>query len=329
LRAARGKANIARVTTPPPSPRPLALVVDDQADNRRILSKILSKNGFDVVEGGDGVDAVRLASERHPDLILLDVRMPRMSGFEALEEIREADPDVPVVIVSAVDTPEASEEALRLGAVNFIRKPFDPEEIRFVVERIRGALQEEADLRPTLRLLVERRTILEMGNDLAEIPHVVAFLGHELRMHYPGFEVPATEVKLALYEALTNAIEHGNLEIDYDRKSDAMSSVDGMNALIRSRAKEAPFRDRKIHVDVDYEPSRVVWKVRDDGPGFPHASLEHAKRLGDTDALHGRGLLLIRHYMHEVEWNPAGNEIVLALRLSPKRSGPGARRPPR
>jgi CheY-like chemotaxis protein/anti-sigma regulatory factor (Ser/Thr protein kinase) len=314
------------VTPPPSSPRLLALVVDDHVENRRILSKILAKNGFDVVEGEDGTEAVRLAAERHPDLILLDIVMPKMSGFEALEEIREADPDVPVVIVSAVDTPEASEEALRLGAVNFVRKPFDPEEIRFVVERIRGAMQEEADLRPTLRLLIERKTILEMGNDLAEIPNVVAFLGHELRMHYPGFEVPATEVKLALYEVLTNAIEHGNLEIDYDRKSAAMSSVDGMHALIRARALEAPYRDRKIHVDVDYEPARVVWKVRDDGPGFPHATVHQEKRLGDTDALHGRGLLLIRHYMHEVEWNATGNQILLALRLSPKSSG---RRPKR
>jgi CheY-like chemotaxis protein len=308
-------------------PRLLALVVDDQAENRRILARVLAKNGFDVVEGEDGTDAVRLAAERRPDVILLDVVMPRMTGFEALSEIRDADPDVPVVIVSAVDTPEASEEALRLGAVNFVRKPFDPEEIRFVVERIRGAMQEEADLRPTLRLLVERRTVLEMGNDLAEVPHVVAFLGHELRMHYPGFEVPSTEVKLALYETLVNAIEHGNLEIDYDAKSAAMTSVDGMHALIRERAKMSAYRDRKVHVAVDYEPARVVWRVRDDGPGFPHGDEAHAKRLGDTDALHGRGLLLIRHYMDEVGWNPAGTEIRPALGVS--RRGDRPHRPAR
>jgi anti-sigma regulatory factor (Ser/Thr protein kinase) len=256
--------------------------------------------------------------------------MPKKTGFEALSEIRDAEPDVPVVIVSAVDTPEASEQALRLGAVNFVRKPFDPEEIRFVVERIRGAMQEEADLRPTLRLLIERRTILEMGNDLAEIPHVVAFLDHELKMHYPGYSVSHVEVKLALYEALTNAIEHGNLEIDYERKSAAMSSVDGMYALIKARARETAYRDRKVHVDVSYEPEKVVWKVKDDGPGFPHAGIEHRHRLGDTDALHGRGLLLIRHYMDEVEWNAEGNQIRLAKRLTPKPpSAARARRTPR
>ncbi len=303
---------------PPSRAKPLALVVDDHAENRRILAKTLESSGFDVVEGVDGVEAVKLAATRRPDLILLDILMPNKTGFEALEEIRAADPDVPVVIVSTVDTPEASEEALRLGAVNFVRKPFDPEEVRFVVERVRGALREEADLRPTLRLLVERRTVLETGNDLAEIPHVVAFLAHELRLHYPGYDLPLTEVKLALYEALTNALEHGNLEIDYDQKSAALAGDEGVKALIDRRAKEAPYRDRRIRIEADYEPERVVYRVEDGGPGFPHDSREHLSRLGDTDALHGRGLLLIHHYMHEVSWNERGNVIRLGLRLHPK-----------
>lgn len=314
---------------PPARSKPLALVVDDHAENRKILAKTLASTGFEIVEGVDGVEAVRLAAERAPDLILLDILMPNKTGFEALEEIRAADPDVPVVIVSTVDTPEASEEALRLGAVNFVRKPFDPEEIRFVVERIRGALREEADLRPTLRLLVERRTVLEVGNDLAEIPHVVAFLAHELRMHYPGYDLPQTEVKLALYEALTNALEHGNLEIDYDEKSRALAGDEGVKALIERRAREAPYRDRRIRVEAEYEPERVVFRIRDGGPGFPHASREHMERLGDTDALHGRGLLLIHHYMHEVGWNERGNEIRMALNLHAKSSPRAAReRPP-
>ena len=307
------------MTAPAAAPRkPLALVVDDHAENRMLLSKIVRRHGFDVAEGENGEDAVRLAAERHPDLILLDIEMPKKSGLEALEEIREEDPDVPVVIVSGANQPEICERALDLGAVNFIRKPFDPEEIRFVVERIRAALEEEADVLPTLRLLRERKTVLEFGNEVALLSPVVAFLGRELRLHYPAHEVPVTEVKLALYEALANAIEHGNLEIDYDAKTKAMESEGGVSGLIERRRQEDCYRARTVRIEASYEPGRVVYRVRDSGPGFPHASREHQKRLGDTDALHGRGILLIRHYMDDVSWNEAGNEVSMSLAIAPR-----------
>ena len=305
--------------------KPLALVVDDHAENRAVLAKIVRREGFDVVEGADGAEAVALAAERAPDLILLDIAMPKKSGLEALEEIREHDRDVPVVIVSAVDQPAASEEALNLGAVNFVRKPFDVQEIRFVVGRIRGALEEEADVVPTLRLLRERRTVLELGNDVPLLSQVTAFLGRELRLHYPRHEVPVTEIKLALYEALANSIEHGNLEIDYDAKTKAMETESGITGLIERRSADPRYAARTVRVQVDYEPHRVVYRIKDSGPGFPHADRDHTAKLGDTAALHGRGILLIRHYMTSVEWNEAGNEIKMTLDLAEK--SPDGKRP--
>jgi CheY-like chemotaxis protein len=306
--------------------KPLALVVDDHAENRAMLAKIVKREGFEVIEGADGEEAVALAADRSPDLILLDISMPKKSGLEALEEIREHDRDVPVVIVSAVDQPEASQEALNLGAVNFVRKPFDPQEIRFVVGRIRGALEEEADVIPTLRLLRERRTVLELGNDVPLLSQVTAFLGRELRLHYPRHEVPVTEIKLALYEALANSIEHGNLEIDYDAKTKAMETEGGIIGLIERRRADPRYADRTVLVQVDYEPHRVLYRIKDSGPGFPHGDKAHSKRLGDTTALHGRGILLIRHYMSSVQWNEAGNEIQMTLDLVEK-SSDGKRAP--
>jgi CheY-like chemotaxis protein len=300
-------------------------VVDDHAENRAVLAKIVRREGFEVVEGTDGEEAVALAAERAPDLILLDIAMPKKSGLQALEEIRERDRDVPVVIVSAVDQVEASEEALALGAVNFVRKPFDPQEIRFVVGRIRSALEEEADVVPTLRLLRERRTVLELGNDVPLLSQVTAFLGRELRLHYPRHEVPVTEIKLALYEALANSIEHGNLEIDYDAKTQAMETDTGITGLIESRSNDPRFSARTVRVQVDYEPHRVVYRIKDSGPGFAHGDRAHSARLGDATALHGRGILLIRHYMSSVDWNEAGNEIQMTLDLAEKTPSQGRR----
>jgi CheY-like chemotaxis protein len=287
-----------------------ALVVDDEPDVRSILAALIRRHGFEVTEGADGEEAVRVRAERRPDAIFLDVMMPKMTGLEALERIREEDPDVPVVIVSANHDEQTAEAALRLGAVNFVHKPFDKEEIGFVVRRLRAAMDEDADVAPVADLLQERRTVLALGNEPALVAKVVAFLGRELRAHYPAHHVPATEVKLALYEAIANAIEHGNLEIGFDEKTRAVSTPEGMAGLIERRRGEAPYRDRRVRIEASYAPSEVTYRVRDGGPGFARAQIE--SRPFDLTALHGRGLLLIRHYMPNVAWNAEGNEITMS-----------------
>jgi CheY-like chemotaxis protein len=297
-----------------------ALVADDEPDVRAILAALVRRQGFEVTEAQDGEEAVRVRATLRPDAIFLDVVMPRMTGLQALERIREEDPDVPVVIVSANKDPETAEEALRLGASNFVQKPFDKEEIGFVVRRLRAALDEEADVAAVADLVEERRTVLSLGNDTGLVSKVVAFLGRELRAHYPVHHVPATEIKLALYEAIANAIEHGNLEIGFDDKTRAVSSPEGMAGLIERRRRERPYADRRVRVEASYAPGEVTYRVRDGGPGFPRAKVE--ARPFDVTALHGRGLLLIRHYMPSVAWNPEGNEITmsrpLALRTAPE-----------
>lgn len=298
-----------------PRTRPLALVVDDDLGSRAVLATVAERQGFDIALGSDGREAVESAKRLRPDLIFLDVDMPRLDGLAALEEIRESDAHVPVVVVSAVDEPEVAEKALELGAVNFVSKPFDIREIRFVVDRIRAAIREEADLRSALPYLVERHTALEFGNDPAILSRVVAFLGRELRLHYPGSDIPLTEPKLALYEALANAVEHGNLEIDYDDKTRALEQEGTVSALIERRRRDARFRDRKVRIDASYGRTKAVWTITDEGRGFHHQDVEETRRLGDTSALHGRGILLMKHYMSEVVWNDVGNKVRLVLEI--------------
>jgi CheY-like chemotaxis protein len=290
-------------------------VVDDEPDIRAVLAEIVRGQGFEVAEADNGADAVRLVGEKKPDLIFLDVMMPKMTGLEALAHIREVDPRVCVVVVSGTPEPEHLEEALRLGAVNFLHKPFDREEVAFVVRRLRAAVDEEADVLPVFDLLQERKTVLALGNDPAEVSRVVAFLGRELRLHYPAHEVPAAEIKLALYEAIANAVEHGNLEITYEDKTRAAGTRGGAAGLIEGRRQKAPYKDRRVHVEARYGRDDVEYRIRDEGPGIP---AKERDRRPDVTALHGRGLMLIRHYMERVVWNDAGNEIVLGRRFPPR-----------
>ncbi len=302
-----------------------ALVVEGGAVERRLLGAIAEGQGLQVREVADGATAVRAAEAEVPDVILLDMELPDADGLRILSQLHSEHPDVPVVVLAHPSDADRIEAALDLGAVNFVCKPVKPREIVFVIDRIRRALRAEAGLTEVLEVIVDRTTRLEVPCDLGLIPRVVSLLGRELQHHYPGFRVPTSDVKLALYEALANAMEHGSLEIDFEGKAEAMIDPGGLQELVRRRQEDPRFRGRKVHVDVHYGAERVEYVVRDDGPGFDPRRFVRREALTDVQALHGRGLALIRHYMNDVRWNDAGNEIRMARRLARRHEQNGGR----
>jgi CheY-like chemotaxis protein len=297
----------------------VALVVDDVATDRHLLSSLTRDRGFEVVQAVDGSSALETANAIRPDVILLDIGLPDRSGLSVLAHLRDDHPFVPVVVVSVSEDARHVEEALNLGAVNFIRKPVKPHEFRFVLDRIFRSLERESDLHTVLKLVAVRQTSLSFPGRPAVLPKIVAYLGRELRNHYPGFRVPLPDIKLALYESLANAVEHGNLEIDYAAKSAAMQDRGAFEKLVEERLADPRYGGRKVHVTVVYHPESVEYRIRDEGPGFDPSPYGEHQDLTDTSALHGRGLALIAHYMNDVEWNEAGNEIRMTRQLHPEK----------
>jgi signal transduction histidine kinase len=107
------------------------LVVDDQAANVRVVSVLLARNGFEVIPAGSGAEALAAATAQKPDLILLDMMMPGMDGFELLAALR-AQPglrDVPAVFLTAAHDRDLLLRAFEAGAVDYVTKPFMPEEL--------------------------------------------------------------------------------------------------------------------------------------------------------------------------------------------------------
>jgi two-component system chemotaxis response regulator CheY len=106
------------------------LIVDDALIMRRRISEIAVHSGWLIAgEAGDGEEAVKLYQETKPDLVTLDIVMPRMDGVEALRQIRELDPQAKVVMVTAVNQKEKLAECIGLGAIDFIVKPFEKENL--------------------------------------------------------------------------------------------------------------------------------------------------------------------------------------------------------
>ncbi len=118
------------------------LIVDDDPGIRMLLSKFLQREGFDTVLAQDGLEGVEMAKEHHPDLIMLDVVMPRMDGLTAARLIKFYKPlsNVPVVFLTAKDAEKEIELAQEARADVYITKPFD---VRQVINEIRDILAEK------------------------------------------------------------------------------------------------------------------------------------------------------------------------------------------
>jgi len=115
------------------------MLVDDAAFMRMMIKDTLQKNGYtEVVEAGNGEQAVNTYVVEKPDLILMDITMPVMDGLEALRRLKEMDSNVKVVMCSAMGQETMVVDALKLGAKDFIVKPFKPDRIMKTVNSILG-----------------------------------------------------------------------------------------------------------------------------------------------------------------------------------------------
>ena len=132
------------------------LIVDDEKNIRMTLSQSLESLGVEMDMAGSGEEALAKLKEKDFGLILLDIRMPGMDGMEVLRQVREVRPDIRIIMITAYGTIESAVEAMKLGAVDFLQKPFDPEEIRELVSRVlnREKLDEQkgGDYSSTLEL---------------------------------------------------------------------------------------------------------------------------------------------------------------------------------
>ncbi|MFH1862812.1 MAG: response regulator [bacterium] len=111
------------------------LVVDDESYIRDLLCNVLREQGNDVDSAVDGEDALKQVALHQPDVILTDIKMPRMDGFSLLRQVKQQYPTISVVVMTAFSQDYTIREALLTGAEEYLAKPFRSEEVLMVVER--------------------------------------------------------------------------------------------------------------------------------------------------------------------------------------------------
>lgn len=148
------------------------LVVDDEQKMRHLLSIMLSRKGYQVDEAEDGLVALNKLIEGSYDLIITDIRMPRMDGHQLLKKIKENNIQCPVVFITAFASVESAVEAMQEGVVDYISKPFEEDRILFTVERtlsLSKIMAENRDLRQELKQVTGEENIIYQSPKMTEV----------------------------------------------------------------------------------------------------------------------------------------------------------------
>ena len=139
------------------------LIVDDEQSYRQLLSMVFEGGGHNIRTAMNGRQAIELLNESPADIIISDVKMPDMDGIEMLREVRETLPDLGVVLMTAFASVETAREAFKLGADDFIQKPFDVEELKLIV---RKTLEKQ-------ELIVENRAFKRAQRDRGSVKNII------------------------------------------------------------------------------------------------------------------------------------------------------------
>lgn len=191
---------------------PAILVVDDEERIRSGCSKVLSQEGFEVLTAECGETGLKMIENRHFDIILLDLMMPSLSGFDVLSRVKNLHPDTVIIVISGYATLEHSIEAMKKGAFDFIPKPFTPEQLKLLVSKAleyTRALKDIANERSRMRVLINRLSDGVMATDIKK----------EIVLANPAF------LKMVGYQGETAVGRHVEQVADSEKLHDMIERV--------------------------------------------------------------------------------------------------------
>ncbi len=288
---------------------PTILVVDDEEIIRITIQKKLSRIGFNVISFEKGEDLLYYLknADHKADLIITDIKLRKMDGIELLRRINSMDEPIPVLIISGHGNVEDAIRALRYGASDYIRKPFD---INDLTSSVRTILKRKFEKKLSDNLAKYKqyeKTVLEIPND-GDLINTISFNFTKDLVSAGLFNYTTSEnISLSLQEAISNAMFHGNFEIDSSLRD--KGGMKEFNNEIENRKLLSPYKDRIVKITYELTPDYVFYEIEDQGPGFDYRTLPDPRDPENFFKNSGRGLLIIRIHMDEVSWHERGNII--------------------
>jgi len=278
------------------------LIVDDDKYIALLLYNFLEDEGFVCETAEDGLEALEKVSKKNDfDMVLLDFVMPRMNGLEFLAAVKEINPKLPVMMISGYRTRDNTLEALRLGAIGFIKKPFSLNDVLStlrLVFNVSGSRQELGPLIPHLR-----RGSMEFSFRTGEVePDKISFY---LATHLG-------EMGLIVGRRISTV----ELPINYFFEESDTAERAALMDMKSERLMDCMYANRSVTICYRFEHHETLVAVSDEGPGFNTASVMDFLISNDASGLEkcGRGLRLLKYAVDEVRFNEKGNEVTLVIR---------------
>jgi len=290
---------------------PRILVVDDEEVIRITLQKKLSRMGYNVISFEKAEDLLYYLKDGDPraDLIITDIKLRKMDGIELLRRINSMEEPPPVLIISGHGNVEDAIRALRYGASDYIRKPFDINDLTSSVRSVLKRKLEKSLAESSGKYKKYEKSVFCIPNDGSLINTISFNLTKDLVPSGLFNYTTSENIALSLKEALTNAMFHGNLEIDSSlRDSGGMREF---NEEVEKRRIIAPYNERMVKITYEFTPDYVLYEIEDQGPGFNYQSLPNPRDPENFFKNSGRGLLIIRIHMDEVTWSDSGRVITM------------------
>ena len=301
------------------------LFVDDEEDIRASFGALF-ENSFPLYLAENGRAALEvLARQKEIGVVVTDIRMPEMDGLELFRQGGDLFPDLGFIVVSGHGEADDIIEALRLGARNFLRKPYDFEELRQAVaqetqrcEALREDRAEQERDKYVDRFLTSVTGLTYQLPSRMQLVNPVAFkIAQALASVGICDERERGNFALALIEIMVNAIEHGNLEIGGEEKI-AMKSQNEASYYddLVLREQLPKYRGREVKVTLEIERERAVVTVQDEGKGFDFANLPDPTNPENLFLPSGRGLLMASSFVDEISFLGNGNSVRLVKKRS-------------
>lgn len=295
------------------------LIVDDDKYISLLLYNFLEEEGFKCDTAEDGLEALEKVSKGNEyDMVLLDFVMPKMNGLEFLAAVKDINPNLSVMMISGYRTRENTLEALRLGAIGFIKKPFSLNDVLSNLRLVFNVSKSKKELGPIISHLNKGKMEFVFKTGEIEPDKISFYLATHLgEMGFiSGRRI--TTVALALNEVLINAIEHGNLElpVNYFVENPGAEKKETVFDLKNERLKDSQYADKKIIINYQFQNDETAVTIADEGPGFDPSTVVDfliSDDLTKTEGC-GRGLMLLKYAVDEIRFNEKGNEVTLVIR---------------
>lgn len=289
----------------------VVVFVDDPAVTQSVIVALSTGPKYEVVSATTESETVRQIDEHS----IVVTNLPTAGGLDFLHGPSNDAANissVPVVILTSPKNEHAALKALRNGASSYVPVRMIETELLSTIDGVLAAACAHQNRSRIMECVTQWHNEFILENDRSLISPLVRYLQESTQrmglLCEPGEE---TRLGIALEEALLNSMYHGNLEV-----SSALREEDDTRfyALVEKRRTLKPYSSRRIRVQTKFRRDQASFVISDEGPGFDISCVPDPTDPNNVERVCGRGMLLMRTFMDQVEYNSVGNEVTLVKR---------------